>query len=109
MIAARLDWEAFRTAVRRQLMALGQDDKPMPYAKAARQIGIGKVTLTRLFANHTIEAGAVLAICQWMGVDPFDFVLPARFDASPAHQPKGAAQCMAQSLADIRARLETQS
>lgn len=110
MIAARLDWEAFRGAVRAHLMALGKKGKPLHYAKAARQCGIGKVTLTRLFSNHTIEAGAVLAICRWLCRDPFDFLLEAEQDTEPHWQPKGKrrprGEATAKGMADLRARLE---
>lgn len=110
MIAARLDWEAFRTAVRAHLVTFGKNGKPMPYAKAARQIGIGKVTLTRMFGGHAIEAGAVLAICRWLGRDPFTFLLEAEPDADPRWQPKGVKRpkgaATAKGMADLRQRFE---
>lgn len=110
MIAARLDWEAFRTAVRADLLRFGKNGKPMPYAEAARLSGIGKVTLTRLFQHHHIEAGAVLAICRWLRRDPFDFLLEAEPDTEPHWQPKGKrrpkGEATAKGMADLRKRLE---
>lgn len=113
MIAARLDWEAFRCAVRAHLMALGKNGKPLHRAKAARKIGIGKVTLTRLFQHHHIEAGAVLAVCAWLERSPYDFLLEAELETDPHWQPKGKRRPRgretAKGLADLRARLEERS
>lgn len=89
MIAARLDWEAFRAAVRAELLSRGEGDRPLSYVKAAQEIGLGKVTFTRLFGAQRVEAGAVLAICRWMDRDPFDFLLEVEPDADPHWQPKG--------------------